>query len=311
MTWLRRLATRMDTAGAVRKTARFQSGWASRSRQDVRFYSTPKVTYRYREHGDGPTIVFAADPPVTLEMYDELFAKFTPKYRVIVMELPGMGFSVPATNFTFRWRETNDDVAQFLRDVAGDGIILAFSCVAGLAAVDLAVRYPELVNKLVLMQTADVAAFQRWKAARDPKRILAKPFIGQFVMKRLAPKRMPDWFALSVGDKSKVPSLCACSAESMRHGAMWSLASAYQSYMDPNVNLGRPQQPTLALWGLADGSHPPGNEVSAKGMSDNVVYRAFPALGHFSELEDTEQVYDVIDAFVEGRLERSDLANGS
>ncbi len=309
MNWLRRLATRMDTVGAARKVARFRSGWASQSKRDLRFYSSSKVTYRYREQGEGPTIIFAADPPVTLEMYDVLLAQFTPKYRVVVMELPGMGFSVPAKNFTFAWQETNDDVAQFLRAIAGEDAILAFSCVAGLAAVDIAVRYPELVSKLVLMQTADVEAFQRWKSIRDPRRILAKPFIGQFVMKRLAPKRMPDWFALSVGNKSKVPSLCACSAESMRHGAMWSLASAYQSYMDPNVVLGRPQQPTLALWGLADGSHPPGNEVSAKGISDNVIYRAFPMLGHFSELEDTARVYAVIDAFVEDRLDEDQPDN--
>lgn len=302
MSILKRLGTRIDTSGGREKMRAFKDGWPGRNRNEIKFYQTDKVQYRYRErlclHGDGPTIVFTADPPATLEVYDELFSVFSNRFRVIAVELPAMGFSAVSNDYGFGFRETNDDLALFLRDVAGEEAVWAFSCVAGLAAIDLAVRRPELVSKIILMQTGDVAAFATWKDARDPKHILAKPLLGQLIMKRIAHKRMPDWYELSVGNKAKVEHFCTCAAESFEHGAMWSLASAYQTYMDKDIVLGRPSQPILALWGLADRSHSPENASSALNFSDNVEHVTFEDLGHFSELEDTKRIFDIIEKFV-------------
>ncbi len=295
--FLKKWATRLDTSGGKARIAAFATGWPASS-AEVKFYRSPKVQYRYRERGSGPTIVFSADPPATLEFYDQLFDVFAEQFRVVAVEMPAMGFSATTGDFGFGWRETNDDPVCFLRDVAGEGAVLAFSCVAGLAAVDIAVRHPELVDRLVLMQTGDVAAFAKWKAARDPKGILARPFVGQYVMKKIAPRRMPDWFKLSVGDKSKIGPFCNCAEESFEHGALWSLASAYQTYMDPDVSLGRPRQPILALWGLADRSHPPENAESPRRLSENVTYVPFGDLGHFPELEDPVRVFGLIHDFL-------------
>lgn len=299
---LKRLGVRLDTLGGRQKMRAFKMGWPSQTHTEVKFYETERVQYRYRErpcsNGSSPTIVFTADPPATLELYDELFEVFSHRFRVIAVELPAMGFSAVNGRYSFGFRETNDDLATFLREVAGDEAILAFSCVAGLAAVDIAVRKPELVSYLVLLQTGDVAAFARWKEARDPKHILAKPIIGQLIMKQIAHKRMPDWYDLSVDNREKVEPFCRCASESFEQGAMWSLASAYQTYMDSGVELGRPSQPILALWGLADRSHPSENSVSALNFSDNVEHVTFDDLGHFSELEDTERIFEVIEGFV-------------
>ncbi|MEO0574443.1 MAG: alpha/beta hydrolase [Pseudomonadota bacterium] len=299
MSWLQRMGTLVDTLGGPARMRRFRTGWPAHTSTEIRFFATDNVQYRYRERGEGQTIVFTADPPVTLELYDTLLEVFAAHYRVVIVELAGMGFSAPNTHFSFGWRETNDDLTQFLRSVAGEQAILAFSCVAGLAAVDIATRYPELVSRLVLMQTGDVEAFARWKAGRDPKGILAKPFLGQYLMKRMAPKRMPDWYRLSVGAAHAHDTFCHCTAESFTHGALWSLASAYQRYMDPNVVLGRPTQPVLALWGLADGSHPPENAQTPKRLAENVEYHAFATLGHFLELEDPEAAFAAIHAFTQ------------
>ncbi|MCI5044831.1 MAG: alpha/beta hydrolase [Aquisalinus sp.] len=289
-----RLATRLDTAGAKNRMQAFASGWPAKNFDDIRFFRTSKVQYRYRERGQGQTIVFSADPPVTLEAYDALLDLYSSHFRVVVIELPAMGFSATSGEYRFGWRETNDDLKLFLEEVAGPQAILAFSCVASLAAVDIAVRYPALVSKLVLMQAGDVAAFARWKAGRDPKGILAKPFVGQFVMSRIAPKRMGDWFDLVVGNRERLPHFCGCAQESFEHGALWSLASAYQLYIDPDIQLGRPKQSILAIWGEADGSHPTENRESAKQLSENVHYVALSGIGHFPELEAPAQVLKLI-----------------
>lgn len=292
-----RLGMLVDTARGKSKMRRFKRGWAGQTSSEIKFYRSPKIQYRYRERGSGSTIVFTADPPSTLELYDELLDIFGARYRVLVVELPAMGFSATQSDYRFGWAETNDDMASFLRDVAGEQSMLAFSCVAGLAAVDIASRYPNLVSRIVLMQTANVGGFARWKSTRDPKNILARPVIGQMIMKRLARARVGDWYRLSVGNQDKLDHFCTCALESMDNGALWSLASAYQVYMDPKIILGTPHQPILSIWGGKDGSHTRENAESAKTFSDNVRYQRFDNLGHFPELEGPKQVFIAIQQF--------------
>ena len=292
-----RLGVRLDTAGADKRMRAFKAGWPASASPGVGFYKTPKVQFRYREAGAGQTIVFTADPPMTLETYAPLVDVFAKHYRVIVVELPAMGFSAASESFSFGFRETNDELAAFLRAVAGEGAVFAFSCVAGLAAIDIATRFPSLCARLALIQTGDVAAFALWKARRDPKRILAKPILGQMVMKRLAAKRMPDWYALSVGKRDMIPAFCRCAAHSFEQGAQWSLASAYQCYMQDDLVLPAPSQPVLSLWGEADRSHPPENTHTIRRLVPAARTVSFADLGHTPELEAPERVLEAILAF--------------
>lgn len=292
---LSRLAARLDTSGAAKKMRAFRSGWPSRSRPDIRFFDSGVTQYRYREQGTGPVIVFAADPPVTLEMYDRLLAVFSKRFRTIVVELPCMGFSAARASYGFGFEESADDVARFLKAVAGDGAILAFSCAAGMAAVDIAVRHPTLVSALALIQTTDWEGFQRWKAARDPKNVLGKPFLGQVAMRKMGPKRAPDWFRLATGNKAMVEPFCQCAAETMAEGAGWALASAYQRYLRAGPSpLGRPKQPILVIWGKADRSHGPDAPERTRTLGDNVRLVEIAHVGHFGDLEDTPLAFRVV-----------------
>ncbi|MEM9618718.1 MAG: alpha/beta hydrolase [Pseudomonadota bacterium] len=301
---LARLAVRMDTWGAKKQIEGFRTGWPSKSRDDMQFFDSGKVQYRYRERAgkdaSAPTIVFAADPPVTLEAYDEMLDVFSEKFRVIVFELPAMGFTTARGSFGYEFRETGDEVAIFCEAVAGPGAILAFSCVAGLSAVDIAARHPALAAKLALIQTTDWAGFQEWKKARDPKRILVKPFVGQLAMRKLAKARAPAWFDLVVGVKEAYQPLCNCADETLSHGAQWKLASAYQRYLTTGASpLRKVEQPMLIVWGKEDGSHNAEAPVRAKTMGANAELIELDGIGHFPELEDTRRTFEIISAFAD------------
>lgn len=292
-----KIALRLDAEFNAKHIRRFTSGWAARSREDIRFFETDKVLFRYRERAGpvgAPTIVFAADPPVTLEQYDDLMDLVSQDFRVVVFELPGMGFSPGKRGYRFGFQETNDEVGNFLAEIAGPQAIIAFSCAAGLAALDLANRRPELVSTLVLIQTTDVAGFARWKSARDPKGILAKPILGQFAMRKIALERMPAWFRLALGRKDHEERFCSCSHKSLNEGALWSLASAYQVYLKPDVSLAPVSQPSLAVWGEADGSHTLENRDAISSLAPEAEMRSFENLGHFPELQEPKIVYPVI-----------------
>ncbi len=294
---LTRLGTRIDTWNGRAKMARFSKGWPSQTRMGISFHRTRNVQYRYLEAGEGQTIIFTVDPPMTIEVYDELVAVFARHFRVIVVELPAMGFSAVREGFGFGFAETGDDLAEFIRAVCGERNIFAFSCAATLSGIDIAVRMPELASHLCFIQGGGTQAFARWKADRDPKGILARPVIGQVVMKRLAPRRMPQWYRLSVGRKERVDHYCACAQRSFEHGAMWSLASAYQVFMAHSQELPAPSQPMLSIWGGADRSHPDENRHSLAALYEGVSCVTFEDLGHTPELEDPQRVFDAIAAF--------------
>ena len=64
---------------------RFRAGWPAQTRSNIKFYTTESVQYRYLEAGEGQTIIFTADPPMTLEVYDQLVEIFAKHFRVIVV----------------------------------------------------------------------------------------------------------------------------------------------------------------------------------------------------------------------------------
>ncbi len=296
---LTRIGTRIDTWNGKAKMKCFRAGWPSRTRPGIRFHRTSNVQYRYLDAGKGHTIVFTADPPMTLEVYDELVEVFASQFRVIVVELPAMGFSAARQGFGFGFRETCDDLAEFIRAICGEGNVFAFSCAATLSGIDLAVRMPELASHLCFIQGGGTEAFARWKTGRDPKGILARPVLGQLVMRRMAPRRMPQWYRLSVGRKEQIDDFCACAEHSFEQGAMWSLASAYQIYMDHSEELPAPPQPILSIWGGADRSHPRQNVHSLAQIYDDVSCVTFDDLGHTPELEDPRRVFEAIVEFTD------------
>jgi len=291
---LSRLATLIDTYGWRKRYKAYATGWSSNSRPDIGFYQTKKAQYRYRCTGEGQTIVFLADAPVTIEAYDEIIEILSPHYRVVVAEAAGMGFSAANIRYGFAFNESSDDMALFLKDVAGPGSILAFSCAAGLSAVNIASRYPDLVSRLFLIQTTDWGGFQNWVNKCDPKRVLRRPILGQLTLKTLGPKEGLNWLRYATGKAEKVLPLCCCTQQGFEQGMLFSLASILQRYLKKEKPLGRPTQPITILWGEADRSHSAENIERSRSLGDRVDIIKRPSLGHFPELEDPKGLYEIL-----------------
>lgn len=301
MNALQRWAVSLEMRGGERLASALRRGWAGSSRTDVGFFRGRHAQIRYRERGQGRPLVFAADPPVTLEFYDELLALYSQHFRVIVFEIPGMGFSVPLSGYDCSFTPTNDGVAEFLQAIVREPAVLAFSCVGGFAAVDLAVRHPALASHLVLIQTPSWSEALRWKHSRDPKGILGRPVLGQLAMNRAKRTRAPLWFRLALGRETEpYPSYCDCAQDAIRRGAGWALASAFQHYLVDEAPPPPPaSQPTLVIWGEMDRSHAPTDKHASAQLAQRVEFERYADLGHFPELEDPPRVLARIRAFLE------------
>jgi pimeloyl-ACP methyl ester carboxylesterase len=271
-------------AGTVAQTPAFNS------RAGIAHVRLPEALIRYRVVGTGTqTIVLATDPPIVIEHYDELIAHLAADFRLIIFELPGFGFSMPRSGFSFDFLRVNDLVAEFLRRIEMGPYLLAFPCASAYCAIDIAARYQELVRGVVLIQAPSWSEEVKWKHGRDKRGLLSTPVIGQLALQILKRKRAPKWLAAAVGRREKLSLFAETSDTAFSHGACFCLASAFQRYLtDVSPVLTAIAQPALVIWGEADQSHCHTDKSSTKLYCPNSKDVRFEAAGHFPELEEPE-----------------------
>ncbi|MFA5940067.1 MAG: alpha/beta hydrolase [Sinimarinibacterium sp.] len=286
----------VDTLIAPWRRRRILGSAAARSRPDVRFMELPDCTIRYREAGTlGPCIVLCADPPVPLEVYDALIERLARDYRVIVFELPAFGFSLPRASLQLNLPAASATVERFLRQLDRGPYLLAFSCVPAYVALWIAARTPELVSGLVVIQAPHWSEELLWKARRDPRGILARPWLGQVLLKLLRRRRAGAWYRLAVGQRQFVAPFTAETEHAFAHGACFSLASAFQQFLVAEAPaIAPPSQPALVVWGGADRSHADTDKDSIRRHLPQARIVHFDSAGHFPELEAPDRFVDAL-----------------
>jgi pimeloyl-ACP methyl ester carboxylesterase len=259
------------------------------------YLELPGCALRYRDHGEGDDCyVFAADPPIVLEHYDELVGVLSRQARVIVLELPGFGFSPARPGFDFELGSTVRALELALERLGLRGVTLCFPCASAYVALALAHARPELVSRLLLAQAPAYAGELAWKQRRDPRGVLGRPVSGQLAMRAISKSRLPAWFALSVGDRERLRPFTELAAERLAAGARWSLASAFQRYLVDGVAPPQVEQPLLALWGERDRSHQGTDFESSRSLSRRTELVRWKDVGHFPELEAPERFVELL-----------------
>ena len=120
------------------------------SRAEVERVPVGDIDIAYRVLGQGDPIVLIMGYGSTMDMWDPLFLdNLSSKYRVVIFDNRGMGNTItPPGNFS---------IAQFANDTAGlmaalgieKSHVLGWS-MGSFVAQELAIRYPERVNKIIL-----------------------------------------------------------------------------------------------------------------------------------------------------------------
>jgi pimeloyl-ACP methyl ester carboxylesterase len=281
-----------------------QAAWRTRGEQhrEARapgygYLELPGCALRYRDHGEGDDCyVFAADPPIVLEHYDELVRVLSKRARMIVFELPGFGFSPARSGFDFALDSSVVYAAMALDRLGLRGVTLCFPCASAYIALALARARPELVSRLLLAQAPAYAGELAWKRRRDPRGVLGRPVWGQLAMQALSKRSLPAWFSLSVGDRSRLQPFTELAAQRLSEGARWSLASAFQRYLVEDGAPAQAEQPVIALWGERDRSHQGTDRESSRSLGRRVEVVRWEDIGHFPELEAPERFTELLRA---------------
>lgn len=255
----------------------------------LRMLSVPNGEVRVRVGGScRETVVLVCDAPAFIEHYDALIALLVRRYRVICMELPGMGFSVPAAGFGFTLQEQADTVEQVLRALDVEDCTLAFPCVNGYLALLLAQSAPELVRRVVVLQTPSWEEERKWALDIDfrGRGWVATPYLGQLIVsvsRRMVARR---WFAKALGSGADAAEFSARSTAALDAGCSWGLASLTQAYFSAPAPVFLPiSQPALVIWGAQDRTHRATDKESVLQYFRDAESVSFETSGHSPELE--------------------------
>jgi pimeloyl-ACP methyl ester carboxylesterase len=298
------IASRIDTIIPYLFRRRLLDGPARSSMPDIQFIELSNCWIRYLVRGNGPrTIVIAPDSPVTMEAYTELVDELAKKHRVVLFETPGFGFSVPKPHFDFSFEACTDTITDFLKKINLGPYVLAIPCVAGLSAIAIARREPDMVEAIVSTQTPNWKQQRAWVRSWDYVGffgVMTWPFWAQ--LWGFYFKKRKTHLCHKLITKQRRQELMLLSQQTLKQGACNPLPTACQCYLvkrEPGW-LGKASQPAISVWGKADRSH----DRSGTDRTTILEYLPhaqlidFDDAGHFLEAEVPAKFASVVDTFV-------------
>jgi len=243
------------------------------------------------------TVVLSSDPPCTLDhvglgLAGDLLAA---GYRVVAFEAPGNGFSRLGTTFTLR------DCALIVVDVIErvartPRVVLALTCLLGLAGMLASRERPDLIRGVVVAQAPRPSDAMAWMRRVDASGALLVPVIGQALMAIKKRDVARAWVRAALPRDAvlaasplvhELTSACDAAFDS---GACFCLASLFQGIargLDAgDADALTVDQPAVVLWGAADRTHRGTDKRAVTSLfRDLREYVALQAVGHFVDLE--------------------------
>jgi len=219
------------------------------------------VRLRVAESGDGPVVVLLHGLFMDHRTWDRVAKELSREFRVVAPDLPGFGDSEKPSPNKFSY--DIDSFAEVIADLYA-GLELGRAAVVGHAlggavAIALAARHPELVSKLVLV---DSMAFEAELDLR--RRIALLPIVGGFVFKQLWSRgTFRGLFKDTVlSGRDAVPLekidryYDAFNGPASRGSALATLRATHDTRA-VIAQTARIAAPTLVVWGRHDRSFPP------------------------------------------------------
>jgi pimeloyl-ACP methyl ester carboxylesterase len=220
--------------------------------QQSRFLVINKALVHYRDEGEGEPFLLLHGAFSSLHTFDGWTTFLKDKYRIIRLDLPGFGLSDTTPDHRYSINTFVKFLAAFLDRLGIERCHLGGSSLGGWLAWEFCLRYPDRVNRLVLIGSA---GFLNEQSIPLPFKMARMPFVNR-VIRFAVPKGVFEVFLKQVyADPSKItPEL------KDRYYDLFSregnpeafLALVNGKYKDNTLHLKEIQQPTLIIWGEKD-----------------------------------------------------------
>ena len=140
------------------------------------------VRLRVLEAGEGPAVILLHDLFLTSSTWDQVVTHLREDFRVIAPDFPGFGQSEkpPPSRFPYGFSSLTETIADLYAGLDLGRAALVGHGLGGAIALRLAAKHPELVSKLVLIDTLCYPSALSWR-----HRVALLPVVGGLVFKQL------------------------------------------------------------------------------------------------------------------------------
>jgi pimeloyl-ACP methyl ester carboxylesterase len=305
----------MSGVGTLPRTDRNQPyGPAGRSawlevdwREHQRWVDVAGAPVNLVDLGEGPAIVLVHGLSGSWPNWLEQLPVFARDHRVIAMDLPGFGHSpMPRERITISAYARILD--GLLEELEIDAATVVGNSMGGFVSAELAIAYPQRVERLVLVSAAGISTHRH----RDVERI--EPYL-----RRIAPMvalytgwtaARSDWVARRPGLRnltlglvmrhpSRLPS--ALAAEQLRGAGKPGFMQALRANIDYPISERLPEIacPTLIVWGDEDKIIPVEDASVFEELIPSSKKVIFEGTGHMAMLERPAAFNELLAEFVE------------
>jgi len=211
-----------------------------------------RMMVHYRDEGEGPILLLVHGTFSSLHTFDAWTRKLKSTFRIIRLDLPGFGLTGPNKKGDYRVGTYLKFLAKFLNNLEIKKCHIVGSSLGGWVAWEFALKYPKMVDKLVLIGAAGYFIDQKLPL---PFLLAQTPFLSEFV-KHITPRSMVERFVREVyGDKNKVTEELVdryydmLTSRGNRQAFVDLVNTRYEMHGDRVRNI---KTPTLILWGGDD-----------------------------------------------------------
>jgi pimeloyl-ACP methyl ester carboxylesterase len=262
---------------------------ALESRDGLGLFEHALSFVRYRQSamdGDKPTLVILPDAPATAESYDGFIAALGAEFNIVVMEMPGFGFSFPKSPKALEFEQSCQILVAALESLSLPRIILVGPCIQGLFAARMAEIMGDGLAGVIIGQPGDFAEQRKWIDAGLGGAILAQPFVGQIGFRMNREKvSIGFWLPFAAGPDAPLDMLKEEARKVQHAGCCYALASQVQKLREAVPETLNVAIPAEVIWGMADRSHLQTDRRTVMAYAPDAAYSEWQGIGHFIDLE--------------------------
>jgi 3-oxoadipate enol-lactonase len=252
------------------------------------------ISIYYERSGSGPPLVFCNGSGSTLESSALLIAPFTERFDVVAHDQRGLGRTeIPTGPYTMA--QYAADAIGLLDAVGWDRCRVAGISFGGMVAQEIAVTWPERVERLALLCTSPGGAGGPSYPLHE---LAALPEAEQKTraVELLDTRFTPDWLAGHPGDQALVDFITArADGEKSPDQARGEAAQIEaRSHHDVYDRLPRITCPTLVASGRFDGIAPPSRGEAIAARVPDARLRLYEG-GHMFVVQDAEAFPEILD----------------
>lgn len=261
------------------------------------------------ELGEGPPLVFVHGLSGSWPNWLEQLPVFASTHRVIAMDLPGFGRSpMPTERITISgYARTLDSL---FAQLGADAAVVVGNSMGGFVSAELAINFPQRVERLVLVSAAGLSTYAHPGATRAlPALKLIEHVLtasaGWIAAKSDTVARRPGLRNATLGLVTAHPSRlpAALAAEQVRGAGKPGFLQALQANIDYDFSqrLGEIACPTLIVWGDRDRVITVRDAERFAQLIPGSRRVLFEDTGHMAMLERPTEFNDLLTEFLEER----------